>query len=306
MALSWWPQLQHGDRQLTLAAAFLPHAVLLWPLAGGLLLLSTRRRAKLVSLLALLGLLGHLGVLAPYLPRGRPETPVGTPTLSVLAFNLRFGKADPDQLAALIRQRQPDLVVLSEVNDAVASQPRLREALAGYPNHLGHPAPAWAPGRVEDPTGTMLFSRSPLQATETLPSVNQQYLAVADTPVGRVDLVVVHTSNPRYAYDQWLTDHSTIVDRAAQRTNRATILVGDFNATLEHLPLRTLRTLGYADAASATGAGWQPTWPTDQPFGPLIAIDHLFTSAALRPVSISTVPIARSDHLALLVVVARG
>ena len=40
------------------------------------------------------------------------------------------------------------------------------------------------------------------------------------------------------------------------------LLVGDFNATLDHAALRRLLDTGYRDAASVVGQGMTPTcWP---------------------------------------------
>ena len=48
---------------------------------------------------------------------------------------------------------------------------------------------------------------------------------------------------------------------AADPANRATILAGDFNATLDHVELRRLLGTGYRDAAASLGRGLTPTWP---------------------------------------------
>jgi hypothetical protein len=50
---------------------------------------------------------------------------------------------------------------------------------------------------------------------------------------------------------------------AATPNGALRILIGDFNATLDHVALRRLLATGYRDAASVVGTGLTPTWPYD-------------------------------------------
>ena len=53
------------------------------------------------------------------------------------------------------------------------------------------------------------------------------------------------------------------------------VLLGDFNATLDHAPLRRLLGTGYRDAADVRGAGFTPTWPYDGKPVPGVTLDHV-------------------------------
>jgi endonuclease/exonuclease/phosphatase family metal-dependent hydrolase len=81
-------------------------------------------------------------------------------------------------------------------------------------------------------------------------------------------------------------------------------VVGDFNATHDHAPLRAVLDAGVRDAAEEAGSGWQPTWPTKR-YGqdwvpPMLSIDRVLASSEFTAERTRTVRIARTDHLALL------
>jgi endonuclease/exonuclease/phosphatase family metal-dependent hydrolase len=78
------------------------------------------------------------------------------------------------------------------------------------------------------------------------------------------------------------------------------ILLGDFNATLDHAALRELLRTGYRDAASARGRGLLPTWPcrtVTLPFWtPPVTLDHVLTDHRIGVREFTTRPAAESDH----------
>jgi endonuclease/exonuclease/phosphatase family metal-dependent hydrolase len=86
------------------------------------------------------------------------------------------------------------------------------------------------------------------------------------------------------------------------------VVAGDFNATLDHAPMRRLAGLGLSDAARQANAGWQPTWPAGDdtgrtlPFGlSVVAIDHVLVSKHFSAISTTTHEVPGTDHLGLLV-----
>jgi endonuclease/exonuclease/phosphatase family metal-dependent hydrolase len=82
----------------------------------------------------------------------------------------------------------------------------------------------------------------------------------------------------------------------------ARILLGDFNATLDHAELRDLVSHGYRDAAAAAGKGLVPTWgPYHGPRRyPPITIDHVLVDRRIgvREVRVHRIP--GTDHRAVL------
>jgi endonuclease/exonuclease/phosphatase family metal-dependent hydrolase len=98
---------------------------------------------------------------------------------------------------------------------------------------------------------------------------------------------------------------ATLRERTAAAVDQGpTLVVGDFNATHDHAPMRKVLDTGVRDAAEEAGSGWQPTWPTTR-YGqdwvvPLLTIDHVLTTRHFDAVRTHTVAIPRTDHLALV------
>ncbi len=105
-----------------------------------------------------------------------------------------------------------------------------------------------------------------------------------------------------YALDQtaaWRADLAA--QPAATPDGQLSILAGDFNATLDHAPLRDLIDTGYADAAASAGAGLIGTWgPYDGDLIPPVTIDHVLVDRriAVRDVAVHRLP--GSDHRMIL------
>jgi endonuclease/exonuclease/phosphatase (EEP) superfamily protein YafD len=77
------------------------------------------------------------------------------------------------------------------------------------------------------------------------------------------------------------------------------ILAGDFNASLDHSPLRDVIAGGYTDAGDATGTGLHPTWPADWRIPPMITIDHVLYDKRASAVTTSVHTVPGTDHRAL-------
>jgi endonuclease/exonuclease/phosphatase (EEP) superfamily protein YafD len=121
----------------------------------------------------------------------------------------------------------------------------------------------------------------------------------------------VHPRPPTGDVGGWRADQG-VVRHAARAADGPTMVVGDLNATPDHVPMRVLAALGYDDGASQANAGWQPTWPVarrlpllDLAVPALVAIDHVLVRDGLRVASIESVRVSGSDHRALLAVVTR-
>jgi endonuclease/exonuclease/phosphatase family metal-dependent hydrolase len=85
------------------------------------------------------------------------------------------------------------------------------------------------------------------------------------------------------------------------------ILLGDFNATLDHAALRGLIDSGYRDAADASvpgcarlGAGLRPTWPYDEKwFIPGVTLDRVLVDRRVAVRAMSTHRLPGGDHKAV-------
>lgn len=84
------------------------------------------------------------------------------------------------------------------------------------------------------------------------------------------------------------------------------LLVGDFNATLDHGALRRLLRRGYLDAADEVGAGLTPTWPSGRATAlaafdpPPATIDHVLVERGVAVAAVRVHDVPGSDHRAVL------
>lgn len=125
--------------------------------------------------------------------------------------------------------------------------------------------------------------------------------AGTDTGAGtEVEVVAVHTVAPvgRVQPSEWRAELAALPPPLPGSATR--LLVGDFNATLDHQPLRVLLDTGYRDATDLLGQGLRATWPTDTSIAPVAAIDHVLVEQNCLVRSFATVPLPNGDHRAVV------
>lgn len=286
------------------AMAFVPYAFpgYLGCLLAGLWLrlravsLRSRRGWSGVVLVAFLGAALHAGWLAPAYVGAHPAQ---EPTLTVLQLNTRFGEADEQEVVRLAASRNADVVVLEELDPASAA----RFARAGLHRLLPYNA-----GRAA--SGTMVFSRWPLARVTALPVSRGGVLVQVRAP-RPFWLLGLHSAQPAVDVGRWAGDLAEVRRVVAGRTG-AGLVVGDFNATLDHEPMRRILAAGLRDAAEEANSGWQPTWPSNQarflglpvPVS-LVALDHVLVTRQLGVVTTRTVTVTGTDHEALVASLVR-
>lgn len=218
--------------------------------------------------------------------------------LRVMSANLLIGRADATAVLDLVREGRVDVLSLQELTpEAVAA---LDQAGLG----------AELPYRVFQPnsgvTGSGLASRFPLRELSPAesgvePSTSAQPAALVDLP-GRVDVqvVAVHTWAPvvggNEANAAWRRELSGLPK--ADRKDTPRILIGDFNATLDHVGMRDLLVGGYADAADERGDGFTPTWPAGL-WPPPVTIDHVLVDSRMAVEHYEVFTLPGSDHRAI-------
>jgi len=282
--------LEHG--RLVQVVAFTPY-VAAWSLLPVAFALATRRwwAAAVAGLVV-------VGFAACVLPRAISDgaDPGGGPALRVLTANLLAGAADPAALVELVRRERVDLLALQEFT------PEAEAALAGHgltellPHHVG-----------ESRTGTSgsaLYARFSLTGTGVRANAGgfrQAYGTLAVPGAQPVEVESVHPAAP-YAPEvlpDWRADLAA--QRAATPDGPTRILLGDFNATLDHAALRRLIDTGYRDAASVTGAGLTGTWgPYDGDPIPPVTIDHVLADRRIGVRAVAVHDLRGSDHRPLL------
>jgi endonuclease/exonuclease/phosphatase (EEP) superfamily protein YafD len=231
------------------------------------------------------------------LPRaiGRADPGSDRPRLRVLTNNLLWGTADPDEVLALVRQHHVDLLALQEYTPAAEKALHSAGMAELLQYRVTHP--------LDEPGGSALYSRFPLtdHGYRALPPNFGQSRATLRVP-GAGDVLVesVHPASPSTA--GWLRHWRTGLSAQppAMRDGPVRILLGDFNATLDHAPLRRLLRTGYRCAAGSVGAGLAGTWPYDGTRLPRVAIDHVLVDRRVAVHAVSVHRVTGTDHRAVL------
>ncbi len=246
---------------------------------------------------ASVGMVAHTWWLVPMFTA--EKAPAGE-RLTVMTSNLEFGQGEAATVVNTVAQRHVDVLVLEEVTPT--SLDRLREAGLDelLPHHQGQPA-TYA-------RGTMVFSRFRLGDARTLPlgNVGLDLTVRAPQPFR---LIAVHIWQPVGWPNEWQGDMRELRTLVSAATKQGpTLVVGDFNATLDHAPLRRVIGAGVSDAVEQSGGGWQPTWPSADVkkwLRPLIAIDHVLASKEYVATHTRTVEVAHTDHFAMVAELVR-
>lgn len=275
------------------AVAFLPY-VAAWAPVPLVLALALRRRWP--ALVAAGTAVALLAVVAPRAVADRQPAVAG-PTVRLLTANLLLGGADPGTVVGLVRAHRVDVLTVQEFTPGIAVELD-RLGLAGL-----------LPYRQLNPevgsTGSGLYARFPISGGGVRHNrglgFTQAYgtLAVPGAPPLRVESA--HPAAP-YAVrvvPAWWTDLRA--EPHATPDGRLSVLAGDFNATLDHAPLRDLIDTGYVDAADAAGAGLTGTWgPYDGDRIPPVTIDHVLADRRIGVRAVRVYGVPGSDHRAVL------
>jgi endonuclease/exonuclease/phosphatase (EEP) superfamily protein YafD len=291
-------QLAAFRMQLALAALAAGAAVALVPLpgalAGGLVLVAVA-----------------VSPLPQLLARTVPRTGSGAgPRLTVLAANVQADRAPADVVARLVLAHRADVVVLPEASWEYARAVVGAAATAGveYAAATNHPrtalshdeqCPQWCGA------STSLLVRAELEPVfdRARPMGSMGCLSARlSVPPHLVTVAAVHPLPPTPSWlAGWRADHEALGELCASAT--PTVIAGDFNATLDHSPLRALLGLGCRDAARVAGRGLTGTWPAALPWPLRIPIDHVLATPAAGAVArYETVDVPGTDHLGVLVV----
>jgi endonuclease/exonuclease/phosphatase (EEP) superfamily protein YafD len=276
--------------------AYTPYAAAVSVPALAVTLLSRRWRTAVVGTVATTALVTCVAPRALADDYGPPTT--GGPYLRVMTVNMLIGGADPAAIVNLVRDNRVELLAVQELT--TQGQRALDDA--GLADLLPH--------RVSylEPAVTGIFSRFRLDdgGVRILRSDFGQATATLRVPgAAPVAVESVHTCAPidATAGEYWAAD---LADQTpATVDGPARLLLGDFNATLDHAPLRRLIATGYRDAADVTGAGLSPTWPYDDswPYGdrrlPGVTIDHVLADRRIGIAAYRVYPVPGSDHRAV-------
>lgn len=264
------------------------------------------RGARTVTALAAAALTAT--VVPRALPRRQPDA--GGPVLRVVTLNMLVGRAPADALVALARATDADVLFVQELTDEAAAQ----LDRAGIGAVFGHRMTEHS-GWGEHDTG--IYARYPLHGDEAGggdgcpagaggPPRLTQRTARMDLPSGHpVRLVCAHMPPPKPPWapwhaERWQAELGRLPPPESLPGNLPVVMAGDFNATVDHAPLRGVLRRGYRDAACEVGNGLVPTWgPEPHGHPPLLTIDHVLVGPGWAVLRTSVHRIPRIDHRAL-------
>jgi endonuclease/exonuclease/phosphatase (EEP) superfamily protein YafD len=210
-----------------------------------------------------------------------------------MGANLELGGADPNALVGLVRRHRIDVLSLEEYTPQAARRLKVAGLAQLLPYQQEHP--------VDGPRGAALYSRFPLVAggDPMLPGEFGQAYATLLVPGAQPVMVeAVHPCAPADSTRIACWKAGLAAEPRATPHGPVRLLLGDFNATVDHSALRALLASGYRDAAEQVGAGLTMTWPYDKPL-PKVALDHVLADPRIGVRTVAAYPIRDSDHRAI-------
>jgi endonuclease/exonuclease/phosphatase (EEP) superfamily protein YafD len=225
---------------------------------------------------------------------GSPDPGPG-PVIRVMNVNMKIGSADPAQIVALARANQVDILTIEEFTDSAQTALRAAGLAALLPYAVEAPDTA--------ASGSAVFSRFPVRDTgfHTLAGgFHQAYATLAVPGAQPLEVIAVHARAPVDPDFQAAWATSLGQEPPATPHGAVRLLMGDFNATLDHARLRTLLDTGYHDVASQLGDGMVTTWPYDGRPVPAITLDHIFADPRIGAVRFDTHAVRGTDHRAVI------
>lgn len=287
--VAWAVDLEGRSWLIPSAAAFLPYALGATVIVAVLAALARARAALVVAV---------IGILVLAVPRiGRatsdPQPAAAGTTLTVATANVYIGKSDPDRLARLAAEHGVDVFAIQENTRRWDAAMETSELARRFPYRRS------VPGREGHAEGLAVLSRWPIDSAAAL-SGDWRSLGVLVQVPGNGNAatpVQVRSVHPFPPFSNENLDCWRRCTRAltqAAQLAPATILAGDWNATLDHHPIRHVLAAGYRDAAEEAGLGWRPTWSNGSWGG--LTIDHVLVTRGIAVQGVTAHDQPPSDH----------
>lgn len=202
---------------------------------------------------------------------GTAETQ-GKKTVKVLSWNLHADGVSATEVASLIAEIKPDIVILPETTDQLANQISALSAQAGIT--LRAHTRTTELTSVAKHTSILLGSNFG-DYSPTGPNITNRLSSYATTGSGEFTFYAVHAIAPMpNLMDEWQNDLEML---AAACNSPYTIMGGDLNAVYDHLrPHGNQSTFGNCkDAGYESHSVGIGTWPTSVPTFLGSSIDHI-------------------------------
>jgi len=219
----------------------------------------------------------------PRQPAPEPEAPI----VRLYSANVYYLNDDVPAMRASIGAANPDIVILIELGSGPIG--RLDELLADYP----YRAASMRLDETRGPSRSIIASRWPLRQIENRPDGLHSVTAVAETPLGEVNLIGVHLTRPWPFQYQWGQISQTMALTDIRDTLSGPVIVaGDFNSVSDARIGRQVK----QDMGLEPATGFPGTWPSQLPAPLGITIDQVWRSPELTFVSRKVGRPNGSDH----------
>jgi len=224
--------------------------------------------------------------------KGLVETKSAGTRLKLLHFNLRFDNPFKDEILAMFRRNDPDILALVEVSRQW--MPKLETLKTNWP-YVFH-CPEW-----NVIGGSMVFSKYPLNHE------NDQCHSYAALGLTSVQLDETHAYEIGVVHMRWPWPASgpeqlIALEPRLRSVGKDAIIIGDFNAATWSYAVQHFADLAGMHVATGFGGTWMyrllPPW-----LAPMLGlpIDNVMAKGSVRIVEAKTLPSIGSDHLPLVV-----
>jgi len=216
----------------------------------------------------------------------RPST--GDGAITIITANVLRGGGRADAVADTIASTDPDVVFLQEANSRFVDELAEQGVLEPWRYRSNE-----FPGATR---GDVLWSKWPLSdVRHDELGTNSSVRALVEAPQGRFTAAGVHAASPRSRrnLDKWHREYEILGNVP---TDAPMVMGGDFNATEDHRPFRSLLDKGWTDVHDNKGCGPDLTWPTrGLPF-PVMRLDHILVTDDFEVLSTEIGEAGGSDH----------
>ncbi len=251
-------------------------------------------RHRVLAIAAAAVCLVHAGLFFSRLGFGdAPSHTPGRATIRVFEANVLYLNKDLTQIGREISMAAPDVLVIEELTPRGLAQLRDSGALSAFPFSVER--------EENSPSGTAIFAKWPLvDRRDPLYTLNALLGATLKHPSGDIEVYSVHVHSPTSSRQSWATQLADLKRLFATYTGKPTIMAGDYNATVDHKPLRDLLDIGVFDANEATGRELAGSWPNHTALWPVMLIDHIIVTGGIKPLHTFEGQGVGSDHRPLI------
>jgi len=224
----------------------------------------------------------------------RSKTKEHPHAFSMMVSNVRMENEHKQPFIKLVRENNPDLLLVNEPDQHWADQLKVLEK--EYPYSVQNP--------LGNTYGMMLFSKLPLRQSQILYRVEQGIPSIhtqVELPSSeRFDLYGVHPQPPTHSNDTEKREAELLmVGREVKKTGRPSIVAGDLNDVGWSISTNLFKKIsGLLDPR--IGRGFFNTYNVFVPFF-RYPLDHIFYSPQFQLIEMKRLPTFGSDHFPILI-----